>query len=181
MPLWIPPRNRHLGIRNAFTTYYTPLSILPAATTAAVAANRAYYVPFDLGPALIDRISIQVTVGAAGNVVLALYTNVNGMPSALIAAASAQSTGSIAVVEASITALTLPDAPFWVLAHFDATPTVVVGTAQANDLLGSGFLNGASRGLIKTSETYAATAPATAYVPDALSSTAPIIGLRKAA
>jgi hypothetical protein len=172
------PRPRHLGIRTAFTSYYSPLNLLASTAASAVVANRPYYVPFYLGPAVVDRISINVTAGSAGNCRLALYTNVNGMPGSLIVDAGAANTTSIALVELSFTAVTLPDDFFWAMAHFDATPTVTTGTAAGSDQLGIGAATATSRGLHTASQTYAA-APATAYAPDAYSLIGPFIMLRK--
>lgn len=165
------------GIRSAFTSYYMSPVILPSSTAAAVLANRVYFQPIILANQVVDRIGIEVTTGAAGNCRLGLYTNSGGMPGSLILDCGTVDTTSIATVEASFTALTLPPAWVWMAAVFDATPTCRICSAVGCDILGASAVGTPSRS-ISASFTYG-TLPSTATTPTAFTTQAAAVFLRK--
>lgn len=168
----------HPGVRTAFTSYYVSPIITPSATTSAVLADRVYYQPFFLPNISVDRIGIEVTTGAAGNCRLGIDLGDGaGMPSTLLLDAGTVDTTSIAVVEASFTALTLPPRVVWVAAVFDATPTCRTGTPVASHLMGTSAPGSAFRS-ISAAFTYG-TLPSTATAPTTFTAQAPIIFLRK--
>lgn len=166
-----------LGVRSGFTSYFSSPTVLISTTTSAVVANILYYQPIYLPNQTIDRIGIETTAGTAGNCRVGLYTNVDGMPGTLIIDGGAINTASSAVLEATISATTLPAAWVWMAAIFDATPTVRVGTGANNWLLGSGSTSVLSRGL-SVSSTYGALS-ATAVAPTQYVSVSPMIFVRK--
>lgn len=166
-----------LGIRSAFTSYFISPTVLLSTTTSAVTANVVYFQPLFLPNAVIDRIGIEVTTGASGNCRIGLYNSADGMPSSLIVDGGAISTTSIAVVEATISATTLPATWVWMAAVFDATPTVRVGTAANPWILGSGSTSVPQRG-ISASFTYGSL-PATATTPTAYAALPPMMFVRK--
>lgn len=177
MELFRPPPRSHPGIRTTPTTYYMPLTVSGGAGTSAVAANTLYFLPFYLGAATVDRIGIEVTTLAAGNARLGLYRNVAGLPTSLILDCGTVSTGANAIVEASFTALGVPDEPFWAAVVFDATPTCRNGTAVDSTFFGASAFSSAQRGLFGTF-TYGVL-PASAPAITGLSAAAPIVALRK--
>jgi hypothetical protein len=176
MPLYSAIRS-HPGIRSAFTTYYSPASILISSTSTAVAANAIYYLPFCIPNVVFDRIGIEVTTGAAGAARLGLYTNDGGMPGALILDAGTVDTTNIAIVEATITARAASDEWIWAAAVFDATPTCRNGTASGSSFLGSTSTSSGQRGLT-AAFSYAAL-PAAAPTATGGSTAAPMVFLRK--
>jgi hypothetical protein len=172
-------RPLHPGVRSAFTSYYLPLTMVAGTNQSAVGTNSIYYLPHYLGPATVDRISIRIAIGAAGGCRMGIYTNSGGMPDQLLVAAAPVDTSGTGVVEASFTAVTLPDDIVWACAVFDAAPTcrnggsTVIGThilGTSDDATGFRAINRAF--------TYGAL-PTTAPVPTGFSSVAPAVMLRK--
>jgi hypothetical protein len=145
--------------------------------TSAVAANTIYFLPFYLGPAVVDRIGIEVTAFSAGNARLGLYRNAGGLPTSLILDCGTVSTSGNAIVEATFTALTLPDEAFWAAVVFDATPTCRNGSTVDSTFFGASAFSSAQRGLFGTL-TYGVL-PASAPAITGLSAAAPIVSLRK--
>ena len=175
----IAPPPSHPGIRTAFTSYYLPHNITPGSGVTAFVANVIYYHLFFLGPAVVDRIGVEITTGAAGAARLGLYANNNGMPGALIRDCGTVDTSSNAIVEASFTALTLPNDWFWAAVISDSTAGCRAGAIGPSSPLGNPTLsNGSARGLSRTSVTYGVLADP-APVPTAFSTAMPLISLRK--
>lgn len=127
----------HPGLRSAITAYYTAATVLHGAATMTPTASNLYYQPFYLPKMTIDRIAIEITTGAAGLARLGLYNNANGGPTSLILDAGTVDTTNIAVVEATISALTLPDDWVWAAVVFNATPVVRAGSADNSWILGA--------------------------------------------
>lgn len=176
MPLFLPPIPPHPGVRNSPAAYYSPASIQISATTGAMTAGRVFYAPFLLPGATVDRIGVDVTTGAAGNLRLGIYTNNNGLPGQLLMGSSALDTTNIAFVEHSFTAIQLPQDWVWAAALFEATPTVTVGTAINGNIVGGPTPTTLAR-CIQAPLAYQAL-PATAAVPTT-TSTGPLILIRK--
>jgi hypothetical protein len=141
--------------------YYPPATILVSTTATAVAANVAYYAPFLMPGAIINRIGLEVTVLAAGACRLALYANKGGVPGELILDCGTVDTGAVATVEATIADTVLPDI-CWAMALFNATPTCRNGSPARGDLIGANSASVGVRGYSAT-QTYGV-APASASV-----------------
>lgn len=165
----------HPGARSGIR--YTSPVIFPATTANAIAANVIYWQPIRLPGAIIDRIGLNITAGAAGTCRPGLYTNVNGVPSARIVDGGELDTTNIAEIEATITALTLPLAWVWMGVVFSATPSVTVGTGCNSYILGCAEVSVARRGLASTFA-YAAL-PATAPAIASFQTNAPVLYVRK--
>lgn len=133
------------------TRYWGPVTMEPSSTAAAVVAGRMYMAPFNLPGLTIDRIGINVTAGAAGNCRLGLYSNNNGVAGDLILDAGLVDTTNIATVEATITAMVLPEW-IWACALFEATPTCTHGAigGGSGSRIGAGAFTGAPRNVIAT-------------------------------
>lgn len=168
----------HPGVISSFTNYlFSPVDVL-STVAAAVVPNRMYWKPFLLPGAVVDTIGIDVTTLAAGNCRLGLYRSLNGVPSSLLVDAGTVSTGAVATVTASFTALTLPDQWVWAVAIFDATPQCRNGGIGAGWLVGSNSFSAGWRALY--SDTAYGVLPSTAPGLTGGAPTAPLIGLRKA-
>lgn len=166
------------GIRTAFTSYHVSPIITPAATASAVLADRVYYQPILLSNQVVDRIGIEVTAGSAGNCRLGLYAGDGaGMPSTLILDCGTVDTTSIAVVEATFTAVRLPPRWVWMAAVFEATPTCRTGTPVGSHILGTSAPGSAFRS-ISASFSYGVL-PATATAPTTFTAQAATIFVRK--
>jgi hypothetical protein len=164
----------HPGVRTG-TIYYTSQAIINSATTAAAAANALYYQPISLVGS-VNRIGIEVTTGAAGACRLGIYSNLLGLPDALILDAGTVDTTNIAIVEATITALPLDGKWVWLAAIFDAAPTCRTGSAASPSILGASTPSSTARGLV-VARTYGAL-PAAAPAPTGFSSAGPAVFLR---
>ena len=175
MELFRPPAGTHPGIRSSFTTYYTPVTSIAGTGTGAIAANTLYFLPHNLPGGLVDRIGIEVTSGSAGAARLGIYANENGAPGALILDCGTVDTTSNAIVEASFTALRLPEW-VWAAVVSNATPTLRVGGQSASNIVGASTPSSTSRGLSRsfTYDTLPATGAATG-----VSNVAPIVFFRK--
>lgn len=167
-----------IGVRSDFTTYYCSPCVNPGAGVATMVANRLYYQPIYLPNQVVDRIGIDVTTGAAGACRLGLYTSTNINPSTLILDCGTVDTTSIATVEATFTATTLPADWVWLAAVFNATPAVRSGgVAYSPHILGLSGTTAASKGLLATF-TYGSL-PSTATAPTQHVTNTPVIYLRK--
>ena len=165
----------HPGIRSSFTTYYLPATSISSTTTSAIAANTLYFLPHNLPGGLVDRIGIEVTSGSAGAARLGIYANENGAPGALILDCGTVDTTGIAIVEATFTAIRLPEW-VWAAVVSDATPTLRVGAQTASNIIGATTPSGTARGLTRAFS-YAAL-PATGAATG-VSNVAPIVFFRK--
>ena len=175
---WSFSTDLSLGVRSAFTSYYCSEAVLQASTAGAAVADRIYYQPFNLPNDVVDRIGINVTTGSAGACRLGLYAADNaGMPGSLIQDCGTVDTTSIAMVEASFSALRLPPKRVWAAATFNATPTNTIGSASGSHVLGTSTPGTAFRGLVVT-KSYGVLA-STAVAPTGFVSQAPMILLRK--
>lgn len=142
-----------------------------ALSSAAVLANTAYFVPVYI-PHRCNPInlSINITTGAAGNVVMGLYNSacsgfpsaVNGVPTTLVAQTAQLSTASTGLVSGSITipAGYIDAGLYFIAVLFSATPSVTQHTVDASRVA----LHGAGS---------IADLTALGYVPTAYSSTLP--------
>jgi hypothetical protein len=112
--------------------YSAPCS---ATSPVAVAANTLYFVPVLIPHRCnITKLGVNVTTGAAGNVVLGLYRSgqsafpgqVNGVPTTLVAQTTAQSTAGVAQLEAAIAIPSsyLDAGLYFIAALFSGAPTV---------------------------------------------------------
>jgi hypothetical protein len=170
------------GIRSSFTSYYVSQVVNMTTTTGAVTANFMYMQPIRLGRVTVDRIGINVTTGAAGLCRLGIYANDGvgtnaSQPGRLLLDCGTVDTTSIAFVEASFTAMMLPDEYVWMVAVFNAAPTVTIGGAGGTSVLGTSSTTLAFRGLL-SAFTYG-TLPTTAPSATGFTATCPVMFLRK--
>jgi hypothetical protein len=128
--------------------YWIPCSIQLTSGTSVVSPDRLYAQPLNLPGLTIDRLGIEVTAGAAGLCRIGLYTNDNGVPGALIADGGAIDTTSVAIVEANIQSLVLPEW-CWVAAVYNAAPTCRAGLGIQSPI-GTSSPGSQPRGLIST-------------------------------
>jgi hypothetical protein len=166
----------HPGMRTG-TVYYFAATVTPSTATAAVSANAFYCSPIYLMGA-VTRIGIEVTTGSAGACRLGLFNNNNGFPGSLILDAGTVDTTNIAIVEATIAAITMRNEWIWMGAVFDATPTVRIGTPTLAFMAGAGSTTASSR-VLTGAFTYGPF-PATAPTVASQSSVGPAIFLRSA-
>jgi hypothetical protein len=163
------------GSRTTPTTYYPPATVCPGSTTGAMTADRVMYMPALYPGLTIDRLRVNVTTGAAGLCRLGIYHNNNGLPGTLLVDAGAVDTTNIATVDASFTALTLPNDWVWFTATFNATPTMTIGTASLDStILGCENVTTPRRALFAT-KTYAALSAAADLTSLAWGSNAPVL------
>lgn len=167
------------------SVYYPPIIAAPGSGTTTAVADAIYYAPFYLPGDTVNRIAVEVTASAAGNVRLGIYSNdpALGGPATLLVDAGAVSAGSIAICEATFSDLVLPNDLVWAAAIFSGTPTIRTFTGENTYLIGmstTSLSSGGARGLVKTSTPYGAL-PVSAPTPAANPSFsgAPMIALRK--
>lgn len=166
----------HPGARTSPATYYIPATFIATSGTAAIVANVMYFVPFLIPGGVFDRIGVEVTTGVAGAARLGLYTNSGGNPASLILDCGTVDVTSNGIVEASFTALTLPNDWVWAAIVANAAPTLRSGGQGSQGLLGAAAPGTAAKGLSQ-SFTYGAL-PASAAA-SSISNAAPIVFLRK--
>lgn len=97
------------------------------AANTALTANRLYAIPFvasHRAGCALDRVAINVTTGSSGNVRLGIYTDSSGYPDALLLDCGTGSTTSTGVVSKTIAQALTPGGLYWLVAVFDATPTI---------------------------------------------------------
>ena len=176
MELFRPPVPAHPGARTSPATYYIPATHIATSGTAAIVANVLYFVPFLIPGAAFDRIGVEVTTGSAGAARLGLYTNASGGPLSLILDCGTVDVTSTAVVEASFTAVSLPNDWVWAAIVSNATPTLRNGGQGAQSIIGCAAPGTAARGLSQ-SFTYGALPASVAAT--SITNAAPIITLRK--
>lgn len=174
---------RHPGIRNSttlFASYYTPTNQLISTPTAAVTADRLYGALYEqMSGAVANRAALEITTGAVGAARLGLYHHdyATGHWGARLLDIGTVDTGSIALVEASFTAMALPDM-FWIVSVFNATPTCRAAAQDNSSRFGNTTLTSATGGRgIHTALIYAAL-PAALDVPSAYSTNTPAMALR---
>lgn len=170
----IPP---HPGIRSSPTSYYLPATKTAGTGTGALTGDRIYYLPFLLPGVTVDRIGIETTTGA-GNARLGIYTNVGGLPANLLVDGGQLDISSNAVLESTITALTLPDDWVWVCAAVSSTPTVRTATAAGSGIIGTSSPSSSSTGLI-ANHTFGALTASAPVASLALLAGVPCLWLRK--
>ncbi len=128
--------------------YWIPSSIQLTSGAGVVTADRLYAQPLNLPGLTIDRLGIEVTVGAAGLCRIGLYTNDNGVPGTLIVDGGAIDTSSVAIVEATVSPLILPEW-CWIAAVYNAAPTCRSGLGIQSPI-GTSSPGSQPRGLIST-------------------------------
>lgn len=139
------------GGRASPVTYFPPATIFPSTTTGVIVAGRVWYEPAWYPGLIVDRLRIQVTVGSAGLARLGIYLNSGGVPGTLLVQGAAElDTTNIANVDASFTAVALPDDWVWFAAIFSATPTCIAGTPIGAEVLGAENLQTPRRALTVT-------------------------------
>jgi len=170
----------YVGGDQGFTPrYWFPATSIPSGTTGVVVAGRQHWLPLLAPGLLVDRIGINVTVGAAGGCRLGLYANDRGKPGKLIVDAGAVDTSAAALVEATFAALRLPNDWVWLSSIFEGAPTVSVGTGANPQVLGATSFTGVAKGLNAVQAYGAMPANAAAAPTVATASTTPLIGVRK--
>lgn len=152
LPSWAAPSLGNYASQwpPSVTGRYTVPPVTSAAlNTQAAVANRLYLVPFSVSrTTTYDRVAIEVTTGAAGNVRLGIYGPFTGNFASLPLVVDA---GTLTTNAAAVKAITISQqlTPGWyfVAAVFDATPTLRAFTASAAQApfgvsnLGSGNLD----------------------------------------
>lgn len=111
------------------------------AGASAVTANQLYVTPFLVTrTTTFDRILIETTTPATGNVRMGIYNNSAGRPSSLLLDAGAIAIATNSVLQITISQSLTPGL-YWLACLFDATPTVRVNgntsTPLINHYLGS--------------------------------------------
>lgn len=117
--------------------WYTPLGMTPAVTGAAVNQNRLCAVPAAVPITLtIQNVGVNVTV-LGGNAQVAIYTDVNGRPGALVASTPSFSTLGIGVDQGSFASPvqvgpgTTAGVNFWICFNNDTATAVFTSYARA--------------------------------------------------
>ena len=147
-----------------------------AATASAITAGRLYAVPIFLErPTPIDRIALNVTVGAAGNLRFGAYRALakSFAPGALIVDAGEVTAVGAALKQATLSAV-LPAGFSWLAVVSDVTPTVTQLGSQTSILGGDA---GSCYGHVYMAHAYAAL-PATFSASPTYASTGPRLWAR---
>lgn len=149
-----------------------------AATASAMTANRLYAIPIFLEkPTPIDRIALNVTVGAAGNLRFGAYRALakSFAPGSLIIDAGEVTAVGAALKQATTVAV-LPAGFSWLTVVSDVTPTVTQLGSQTSLLGGDA---GSCYGHVYMAHTYGAL-PATFSASPTYASTGPRLWARAA-
>ena len=160
--------------------YYHSDMVNAGSGTASTLAGRMYFQRLWFPGQTIDRMAIEVTTGDAGNARLGLYLdNGSGIPGALLLDAGTVDTTSIALVEASFTAINLPATMVWTAALFEAAPECRCGTATNTGRNGVSSLSAGIRGWIATQSYGALPSTAPAFNDAAGATNIPLIAIKK--
>jgi len=130
-----------------------------ATTTFAITLNRLYGVPILVGiTQTFDRISMEVTTGAAGNIRLGLYTShaTTYLPDELVVDGGTIDANSVAVQEVTISESLVPGL-YWGAFVSDASPTIRAFTAASGRaLMGAAAATDAGYTYLRRNFSYAA-------------------------
>lgn len=132
------------------TAFYNSQVNALATGTAALVADVLRGSPFIVGKGFaIDRLTLEVSTGVAGNVVLGIYdTKLGGTlyPNNLFVQGTSQSTLNPVVISDNISASLRPNTLYWLCYNADAAPTVrTSGVGSLPIVLGNDGTGAASR------------------------------------